>query len=59
MCSCSSYRRGYNLHIFNIQLEDDVVTKLGYLSTIKNFVVQQRTHDWILLEFSALGFIGK
>lgn len=41
-----------------IQMEDDVMAKPGYLSFMKTFAVQQKG-DWIMLEFSALGFIGK
>ena len=41
------------------QLEDDIVTKPGYLSTMKSFALNQKTDDWMLLEFSHLGFIGK
>ena len=41
-----------------MQLEDDIVTKPGYFSTMKNFALNQKTDDWILLEFSHLGFIG-
>ena len=46
-------------NLFVAQLEDDVVTKPGYLSTIKNFATHQVSTEWILLEFSTLGFIGK
>ncbi|XP_030836273.1 alpha-1,3-mannosyl-glycoprotein 4-beta-N-acetylglucosaminyltransferase A [Strongylocentrotus purpuratus] len=41
------------------QLEDDIVAVPGYLTTMKNFAMQQSTKDWLLLEFSSLGFIGK
>lgn len=41
------------------QLEDDVITKPGYVSIMKNFALNQKTDDWLLLEFSYLGFIGK
>ena len=41
------------------QLEDDVITKPGYFSTMKNFALNQKTDDWLLLEFSYLGFIGQ
>ena len=44
---------------YYLQVEDDVVTKPGYLSTIKNFALNQKMDDWIILEFSHLGFIGK
>lgn len=41
------------------KLEDDVITKLGYLTTMKDFVLSQKMNAWILLEFSHLGFIGE
>ena len=41
-----------------LQLEDDVITKPGYLNIMKDFVLSQKMNDWILLEFSHLGFIG-
>jgi len=41
-----------------LQLEDDVITKPGYLTIMKDFVLNQKMTDWILLEFSHLGFIG-
>ena len=31
----------------------------GYLSAMKTFALNQKTDEWILLEFSQLGFIGK
>ncbi|CAL1526839.1 unnamed protein product [Lymnaea stagnalis] len=43
---------------YYVQMEDDVIAKAGYLSIMKTFAVQQKD-DWIMLEFSALGFIGK
>ncbi|KAK2170426.1 hypothetical protein LSH36_3g29011 [Paralvinella palmiformis] len=39
------------------QLEDDIITKPGYLSLMKTFTMQQQVDEWILLEFSKLGFI--
>ena len=39
-------------------MEDDVVAKPGYLSIMKTFAMQQKG-DWIMLEFSVLGFIGR
>lgn len=42
-----------------LQLEDDVITKPGYLTIMKDFVLSQKMNDWILLEFSHLGFIGQ
>lgn len=41
-----------------LQLEDDIVAKPNYLSTMKNFALQQPSEDWMILEFSQLGFIG-
>jgi len=41
-----------------LQLEDDVITKPGYLKIMKDFVLNQKLAEWILLEFSHLGFIG-
>ncbi|CAH2223347.1 alpha-1,3-mannosyl-glyco 4-beta-N-acetylglucosaminyltransferase A isoform X1 [Pelobates cultripes] len=45
--------------IYYIQLEDDIVAKQAYFNTIKNFALQLATEDWMILEFSQLGFIGK
>ncbi|XP_011370276.1 alpha-1,3-mannosyl-glycoprotein 4-beta-N-acetylglucosaminyltransferase B isoform X2 [Pteropus vampyrus] len=45
--------------IYYVQLEDDIVAKPSYLSTMKNFALQQPSEDWMILEFSQLGFIGK
>uniref|UniRef100_A0A8C5S0C8 Alpha-1,3-mannosyl-glycoprotein 4-beta-N-acetylglucosaminyltransferase B n=1 Tax=Laticauda laticaudata TaxID=8630 RepID=A0A8C5S0C8_LATLA len=42
-----------------LQLEDDIVAKPNYLSTMKNFALQQPSEEWMILEFSQLGFIGK
>jgi len=30
----------------------------SFASTIKTFALQQESNDWLILEFSALGFIG-
>ncbi|RMZ93231.1 alpha-1-3-mannosyl-glyco 4-beta-N-acetylglucosaminyltransferase B, partial [Brachionus plicatilis] len=45
--------------IYYLQLEDDVVAKSGFFSTIKNFITEQKSNDWMIIEFSQLGFIGK
>ncbi|CAG2202507.1 MGAT4A_B [Mytilus edulis] len=45
--------------IYYVQLEDDVLAKPGYFTIMKTFAEQQSQKDWILLEFSSLGFIGK
>lgn len=44
---------------FSPQLEDDIIAKPSYSEEIKNFVTKQESKDWIFLEFSQLGFIGK
>lgn len=41
-----------------VQLEDDIVARPNYLSTMKTFALQQPSEDWMILEFSQLGFIG-
>lgn len=48
-------------HIFfflSLQLEDDIVAKPNYFATMKNFALQLSSEDWMILEFSQLGFIG-
>ncbi|RNA07892.1 alpha-1-3-mannosyl-glyco 4-beta-N-acetylglucosaminyltransferase B, partial [Brachionus plicatilis] len=45
--------------IYYLQLEDDIVAKLGFLTTIKNFITQLKSDKWMIIEFSELGFIGK
>ncbi|XP_066488563.1 alpha-1,3-mannosyl-glycoprotein 4-beta-N-acetylglucosaminyltransferase-like protein MGAT4D [Tiliqua scincoides] len=44
---------------FYLQLEDDIIAKPSYTEDIKNFVTKQESKDWMILEFSQLGFIGK
>ncbi|KAG3268096.1 mannosyl (alpha-1,3-)-glycoprotein beta-1,4-N-acetylglucosaminyltransferase, isozyme A [Ictidomys tridecemlineatus] len=41
------------------QLEDDIIVKQNYFNTIKNFALQLSSEEWMILEFSQLGFIGK
>lgn len=41
-----------------VQLEDDIVAKPNYFATMKNFALQLSSEDWMILEFSQLGFIG-
>ena len=47
--------------IYYLQLEDDVQTKSGYISTIKSFALQKTAEnkDWFVLDFCQLGFIGE
>lgn len=42
----------------SLQLEDDIVAKPNYFATMKNFALQLSSEDWMILEFSQLGFIG-
>ena len=42
-----------------MKLEDDVVTKEGFLGVIKEYIKKKNSTDWMLIEFSQLGFIGK
>lgn len=44
---------------FYIQLEDDIVATPEFAATIRTFALQQETNEWLILEFSTLGFIGK
>ncbi|NXF85370.1 MGT4B acetylglucosaminyltransferase, partial [Eubucco bourcierii] len=43
---------------FYLQLEDDIIAKPGYIESIKTFAFEQ-SQEWMILEFSQLGFIGK
>jgi len=44
-----------------MQLEDDIISTPNYYEKIKHFVYTQqiRKPDWLVIEFSNLGFIGK
>uniref|UniRef100_UPI00358FF980 alpha-1,3-mannosyl-glycoprotein 4-beta-N-acetylglucosaminyltransferase B-like isoform X2 n=1 Tax=Myxine glutinosa TaxID=7769 RepID=UPI00358FF980 len=44
---------------YYVQLEDDIVALPNFLSLMKNFAEHQPSEDWMVLEFSQLGFIGK
>ncbi|XP_039599846.1 alpha-1,3-mannosyl-glycoprotein 4-beta-N-acetylglucosaminyltransferase A isoform X1 [Polypterus senegalus] len=48
-----------NKGVYYVQLEDDIVAKPNYFLTMKNFAQQLTSEDWMILEFSQLGFIGK
>ncbi|KGL80785.1 Alpha-1,3-mannosyl-glycoprotein 4-beta-N-acetylglucosaminyltransferase B, partial [Tinamus guttatus] len=43
---------------FYLQLEDDIIAKSEYFQAINNFAAKQ-SQEWMILEFSQLGFIGK
>ncbi|XP_071064823.1 alpha-1,3-mannosyl-glycoprotein 4-beta-N-acetylglucosaminyltransferase A isoform X2 [Dasypus novemcinctus] len=45
--------------VYYIQLEDDIIVKQNYFHIIKNFALQLSSEEWMILEFSQLGFIGK
>ena len=40
---------------YYIQLEDDVVTKPGYIHIIESFINRQQNQNWFMLEYSSLG----
>ncbi|XP_070612743.1 alpha-1,3-mannosyl-glycoprotein 4-beta-N-acetylglucosaminyltransferase-like protein MGAT4D [Erythrolamprus reginae] len=44
---------------YYLQLEDDIVASPHYLYRINDFIEQMLSQEWIILEFSHLGFIGK
>lgn len=48
-----------NKGTYYVQLEDDVIAKNGYYDDMMAFTKQEATRQWLYLEFSQLGFIGK
>lgn len=44
---------------YYLQIEDDVISKSGFFTTIVNFIKEQQSDKWLMMEFSQLGFIGK
>ena len=42
-----------------LQIEDDVVANVGYLDHIDHKLKTRAGKNWLALEFSSLGFIGK
>jgi len=46
---------------FYVQLEDDVLTKKGFISTMKHFALEKiaAKETWFVIDFCQLGFIGK
>ena len=46
---------------FYVQLEDDVLTKKGYITTMKKFGLSRiaEKKPWFVIDFCQLGFIGK
>uniref|UniRef100_A0A3Q1G5D5 Alpha-1,3-mannosyl-glycoprotein 4-beta-N-acetylglucosaminyltransferase B n=1 Tax=Acanthochromis polyacanthus TaxID=80966 RepID=A0A3Q1G5D5_9TELE len=47
------------VYFYSVCLEDDIVARPNYFTTMKNFALQQPSEEWMILEFSQLGFIGK
>ena len=46
---------------FYVQLEDDVLTKKGFMSIMKHFALGKiaEKKPWLVIDFCQLGFIGK
>lgn len=44
--------------LFFFQLEDDIIAKSDYYRSMKSFIAQKASQEWLYLEFSYLGFIG-
>ncbi|XP_029728207.1 alpha-1,3-mannosyl-glycoprotein 4-beta-N-acetylglucosaminyltransferase A isoform X2 [Aedes albopictus] len=48
---------------FYVQLEDDILTKKGFITIMKNFALEKTAKkeqsQWFVLDFCQLGFIGK
>nr|XP_012639289.1 alpha-1,3-mannosyl-glycoprotein 4-beta-N-acetylglucosaminyltransferase-like protein MGAT4D [Microcebus murinus] len=45
--------------MYYLQLEDDIIAKKMYLTKITDFVHNITSNNWVYIEFSILGFIGK
>ena len=56
-----SYIMRYCQHMsdYYMQMEDDVTPVDGYYQAITHFISSQPDDNWVCLEFSTLGFIGK
>ncbi|OXU26362.1 hypothetical protein TSAR_002451 [Trichomalopsis sarcophagae] len=46
---------------FYVQLEDDILAKKNFITTMKSFALQKVSmkENWVVLDFCQLGFIGK
>ncbi|XP_012974320.1 alpha-1,3-mannosyl-glycoprotein 4-beta-N-acetylglucosaminyltransferase-like protein MGAT4D isoform X1 [Mesocricetus auratus] len=44
---------------YYLQLEDDIIAKQMYFTKMKDFVNSLPSKNWLFIEFSELGFIGK
>lgn len=59
-----AYMMAYSMNkgTFYVQLEDDILAKKGFITTMKNFALEktaQKDANWFVLDFCQLGFIGK
>lgn len=48
-----------NACFFFFKLEDDILANKMYLTKITDFVHNITSNNWLYIEFSVLGFIGK
>ncbi|KAH3888268.1 alpha-1,3-mannosyl-glycoprotein 4-beta-N-acetylglucosaminyltransferase C-like [Dreissena polymorpha] len=48
-----------NFSDYYMQMEDDVIPVTNYYGAILDFIHKQSDDNWVMLEFSTLGFIGK
>ncbi|KAM6148034.1 alpha-1,3-mannosyl-glycoprotein 4-beta-N-acetylglucosaminyltransferase-like protein MGAT4D [Erethizon dorsatum] len=44
---------------YYLQLEDDIIAKEMYFTKLTKFVSNVTSNDWLCIQFSVLGFIGK
>ncbi|XP_060904807.1 alpha-1,3-mannosyl-glycoprotein 4-beta-N-acetylglucosaminyltransferase B-like isoform X1 [Labrus mixtus] len=44
---------------YYVQLEDDIIAKGDYLRNMMTYTNEEASKEWLYLEFSQLGFIGK
>jgi alpha-1,3-mannosylglycoprotein beta-1,4-N-acetylglucosaminyltransferase A/B len=56
------YMMLYSQHrgTYYVQLEDDILSKKGFVRSMKSFALQKtmEKEDWLMLDFCQLGFIG-
>ena len=45
--------------IFNVILEDDIITKPNFVAIMREFALEKNAEPWLVIDFSELGFIGK
>ncbi|XP_072038293.1 LOW QUALITY PROTEIN: alpha-1,6-mannosyl-glycoprotein 4-beta-N-acetylglucosaminyltransferase-like [Amphiura filiformis] len=56
-----AYLFSYSIDVaqYYIQLEDDVIATPNYVQSIREYIDLNQNEQWVCLEFSELGFIGK